>query len=106
VLLDRKYRVPYKVSKSSRYWKDTTVAARIINLLAEFYQIERGLARVFGETHIPLPTPGEVTTLSSLKRYEDGLDALVSAWVGIRFVGGTATAYGDANAAIWAPVRG
>jgi predicted RNase H-like nuclease len=104
VLLDRAYRVPYKVSKSSKYWKGATVAERIINLLAEFDQIERGLGRVFGDTHIPLPPASEVTTLSSLKRYEDGLDALVSAWVGSMFVGGTATAYGDASAAIWVPV--
>ncbi len=104
VLLDSTYRVPYKVSKSSKYWKDTTVAERIINLLAEFDRIERGLGRVFGDTHIPLPPASEVTTLSSLKRYEDGLDALVSAWVGSMVVGGTAKAYGDASAAIWVPV--
>jgi predicted RNase H-like nuclease len=106
VLLDRKYRVPYKVSKSLRYWKDATVAERIINLLAEFDQIERGLGRVFGDTHIPLPPASEVTTLSFLKRYEDGLDALVSAWVGSKFVAGTVTAHGDASAAIWVPVPG
>jgi predicted RNase H-like nuclease len=104
VLLDRTYRVPYKVGKSSRYWKGATVAERIVNLMAEFDQIERGLNRVFGDTHIPLPTPGEVATLSSLKRYEDCLDALVAAWVGSNFVDGTAMAYGDENAAIWVPV--
>jgi len=103
VLLDCAYRVPYKVSKSSKYWKDTKPAERIVNLLAEFEKIECGLRRVFGDLNLALPSTSEVTTLSFLKRYEDCLDALVSAWVGSRFIAGTVTAYGDETAAIWNP---
>ena len=103
VLLDLAYRVPYKVSKSSKYWKGAKPAERIMNLLTEFEQIECGLRRVFGDLNLALPSTSEVTTLSFLKRYEDCLDALVSAWVGSRFIAGNVTAYGDETAAIWNP---
>lgn len=103
VLLDRKYRVPYKVSKSSKYWKGTKSSERIVKLVAEFEQIERGLRDAFGDTKVTLPSSSDVHTLSSLKRYEDVLDALVSAWVGSKFMAGNATAYGDQSAAIWVP---
>ncbi len=74
-------------------------------MLTEFNHIERGLRRVYGDTQVPLPSVCQVKTLSSLKRYEDGLDALVSAWVGCMFMGGAAAAYGDSTAAIWVPFR-
>lgn len=105
VLLDRAYRVPYKVSKSSKYWKNASVTERISNLLVEFNHIERGLRRVFGDTLVSLPSASQVRTLHSLKRYEDALDALLSAWVGCMFTVGAAAAYGDSTAAIWVPFR-
>jgi predicted RNase H-like nuclease len=67
VLLNRAYRVPYKVSKSSRYWKNATVGERIVKLLAEFNQIERGLRHVLGDTRMSLPSPPEVRAVSFLK---------------------------------------
>lgn len=42
-------------------------------------------------------------SLSSLKRYEDALDALVCAWVGIKFMEGHALALGDDRCAVWVP---
>ncbi len=103
VLLARSYRVPYKVSKSAKYWPGTTIQERVAKLIGQFTSIEDALRRVFGETHIPLPKPSEVANLSQLKRYEDTLDALVSAWVGMQYVAGFASAYGDAAASIWVP---
>jgi predicted RNase H-like nuclease len=41
--------------------------------------------------------------LSRFKTYEDALDALVSAWVGMKYLEGNATPYGDSTAAIWIP---
>jgi hypothetical protein len=38
-----------------------------------------------------------------LKRYEDALDALISAWVGVEFINGRAIPYGDDAAAVWVP---
>ena len=105
VLLDREYRVPYKVSKSRKYWPQATVEERIRKLLGEFTSIERALNRALRETHIPLPSPSEVQKLRQLKRYEDVLDALISAWVGTQYVDGRSNAYGDAKAAIWVPSK-
>lgn len=103
VLLNSPYRVPYKAGKSNRYWPGTKVQERIANLLQQFALIEGALRRIFGDTHIPLPLPSEVATLSQLKRYEDALDALVCAWVGVGYIEGSASAYGDGAAAIWVP---
>lgn len=102
-LLGRSYRVPYKVAKSLQYWPGVTVPGRIKSLLAEFRIIDGALMSVFGPTRIPLPEARDVTRLAQLKRYEDALDALVSAWVAIEFVSGNADAYGDDTAAIWIP---
>jgi predicted RNase H-like nuclease len=102
-LLHRNYRVPYKVSKSKRYWPQQLIIQRIQNLLCEFVVIEAGLANIFGHTGIPLPSPSSTTSLASLKRYEDALDALVCAWVGTQYVSGTIVPYGDSTAAIWTP---
>jgi len=50
-----------------------------------------------------LPCSDTVPSLSHLKRYEDALDGLVSAWVGIEYLEGRAQAYGHATAAVWVP---
>lgn len=52
---------------------------------------------------VPLPRPQDVETLSSLKRYEDAIDALVCCWVGSQYLDGLAVALGDETAAIWCP---
>ena len=103
VLLQRDYRIPYKVSRSGKYWPGAPVSERISNLLVEFREIALGLARVFGATPVPLPEDDTVTKLATLKRYEDALDALICAWVGLAYLRGAATAYGDNSAAIWIP---
>lgn len=103
VLLGRAYRVPYKVSKSKKYWPQATIQERIRKLLEEFTAIENALRSAFGKTHIPLPSYGEVHKLSELKRYEDALDALISAWVGVEYIEGRSQAYGNDKAAIWVP---
>lgn len=102
-LLAVDYRVPYKVSRSSRYWKRTSVSERIEKLLAQFERIYSALTNEFGVLPVALPEPGEATSLASLKRYEDALDALICAWVGARFSAGAAESYGDESAAVWVP---
>jgi predicted RNase H-like nuclease len=102
-LMGRDYRVPYKVSRSSSYWKGETVSTRIAHLLAEFTQIRAGLEAKLGPIPLVLPKPADVQTLSSLKRFEDALDALVCAWVGACYARGAATAFGNETAAIWVP---
>ncbi len=102
-LLDRDYRLPYKVGKSRRYWPDTDVLTRIALLLDQFKDIDHTLTSVFGDTGLEIPEADEVRTLTALKRYEDAIDALICGWVGARYTDRSATAYGDETAAIWVP---
>lgn len=103
MLLASDYRVPYKVSRSSKYWKGASVKDRIDKLLHQFRRIEGALQKELGPIGFELPDGESVNRLSELKRFEDALDSLVCAWVGSRFSVGEATAYGDGNAAIWVP---
>ncbi len=103
VLLNCQFRVPYKVGKSKSYWPACNIRERISALLNEFQAIKQALTRLVGPTGLTLPNANDVSTLASLKCYEDALDALVSAWVGTRYVEGNAVPYGDATAAIWCP---
>ena len=41
--------------------------------------------------------------LTKGQHYEDTLDALISAWVGIECLVGRGDAFGDSTAAIWCP---
>ncbi len=102
-LLKRSRRIPYKVSKSRDYWPSFTLLQRIQALLTEFVAIHSALAAAFGPLNIPIPAEGSVQKLVYLKRYEDALDALVCAWVGMEFLAGRTVALGDDTAAIWCP---
>jgi len=102
-LLNRPRRVPYKVGKSISYWPTLTLKERIEKLHTEFVAIHKKLTVCFGPLNVPLPEPLNVQTLASLKRYEDTLDALVCAWVGVQFLEGRTVALGDDTAAIWCP---
>lgn len=102
-LLECEYRVPYKVAKSHRYWPKLTVMQRIAILLNEFRVIREALIRIVGPVALPLPQADAVPSLAALKRYEDAIDALVCAWIGICYLEGNADASGDETAAIWCP---
>lgn len=56
-LLGRPKRVPYKVTKSKRYWPELDAGARIVELLKQFGSIDKALRGVLGDTGIPLPQP-------------------------------------------------
>ena len=102
-LLNRDFRVPYKSGGTARYWPELSLPERADRLIAEFECIHAGLSNVIHEIPDFLPKAPYIGTLSSLKRYEDALDALVCAWVGTRYFEGFADPYGDKNAAIWVP---
>jgi predicted RNase H-like nuclease len=104
-LLQRDYRVPYKVSRSLRYWKaeQLPVSERIRRLLVEFRQIRAALNQHIGVIALPLPEPEQVSALAALKPLEDSLDALVCAWVGMEHRQGRTRGLGDSIAAIWCP---
>lgn len=96
-------RVPYKVSKSKKYWPGTTVEQRIRRLVSEFTPIHEALSQKVETIRVEIPTPKVVPSLSCLKRYEDALDALICGWVGIYYLDGKTIPYGDRHAAIWVP---
>jgi predicted RNase H-like nuclease len=97
------YRLPYKVSRSRRYWPGSSPAERRSKLLTQFQKIASALNSEIRDIPMELPDPTSAVPVSGLKRYEDSLDALVCAWVGAKYLEGEAVAYGDHTAAIWIP---
>lgn len=97
-------RVRYKVSKSPTFWPGKTAPERIELLLAEFHAILNGLAAHIDGISLQLPRAQDVKSLTSLKRYEDAIDALVCCWVGCQYLDGQAVAFGDDTSAIWCPI--
>ena len=104
-LLKRDYRVPYKVSRSGRYWKaeKLTCSERIERLLEQFQAIKTGLNQHISGIPDFIPAPYEVSTLASLKPVEDMLDGLICAWIGIEHLEGRTVGLGDHTAGIWIP---
>ena len=104
-LLERNYRVPYKVSRSGKYWKAENLARseRIERLLEQFQAIKDGLDEHIKGIPDLIPEPSEVTTLASLKPVEDMLDGLICAWIGIEHLEGRTVGLGDNTASIWIP---
>ena len=104
-LLRRPYRVQYKVAKALRYWPTLTVTQRIAALVGEFRVINEAITRIVGPVALPLSQANAVSSLAALKRYEDAVDALLCAWVGVCYLEGTAVPFGDETAAIWCPIE-
>lgn len=102
-LLHSDYRVPYKVAKTIRYWPDATLPVRVARLHEQHSIIRSALDAYVVDVPRQLPTPAHIGSLASLTAHEDTLDALVCAWVGIRYVQGERRAHGDESAAIWIP---
>jgi len=104
-LLDLDYRLPYKVAKSTKYWRGATATERRANLLHQLARIQRALALEIRDVDLRLPSSSPAGSFEQLKRYEDTLDALVCAWVGSRYLDGDIAPYGDEASAIWVPPR-
>ena len=79
---------------------------RIVRLLSQFADIYAAVGNEIEGVSLALPTAATVPSLSSLKRYEDALDALVCGWVDAQYAQGNAIPYGDATAAVWVPRPG
>lgn len=100
-LLERSYRVPYKVSRAAQYWPGLPLVERTRRLADELSALHDVLTHRFAG--LSMPRPPRATTLAGLKRYEDGLDALVCAFIGVEVIEGRGMAFGDETAAIWLP---
>ena len=105
-LMNLPRRPPYKVARNARYWRGAQAAERIDNLLQVWSAIFATLQQAMVELSFNIPERCNVPRLSALKPYEDGLDALISAYVGALFLQGKTEAFGDADAAIWVPKIG
>ena len=102
-LMQCDHRLPYKVGKARKYWPGASVTERRRRLLRGWQQVLERLAETIGDMPLPLPPLSEEGSLASLKRYEDTLDALICAWVGVQYLEGRAVPLGDETAAIWVP---
>lgn len=96
-------RFEYKVGHSLKFWKGAGVPERIAKVLGQFGRIARALSGAFAGVDFQLPTEAETATLAALKPWEDRLDALVCAWMGVRYLEGGAVPLGDATSAVWCP---
>lgn len=93
-LLGADYRVPYKLSRTAQYWPELDLGARRRKLLRQWAAIRRALMSKIDRIALP-PARAE-------KRYEDALDALTCAWIGMQYLDGRVRPYGDDFAAVWA----
>ena len=101
-LLGEGYRVPYKVARAGQYWPEATPAERRA-------RIRENLGRILGALQerirgIRLRLPAGSAGPKEIKAFEDTLDGLVCAWIGMRYLEGQCVSYGDETAAIWAPL--
>ncbi|KKB10151.1 DUF429 domain-containing protein [Devosia chinhatensis] len=96
-------RLPYKVHNRGKYWPALTGPERLANLFAQWTTILAALDIVLPGTAALAPLPAPDAPLRHLKAFEDSLDAIICAWVGICALEGRAIAHGDARSAIWVP---
>jgi predicted RNase H-like nuclease len=102
-LLGENERLKYKTSKTSKYWKGESLDHRRSHLLEVWGKILEALNLEIGSIPDNILKNAGDRGLNYLKRFEEALDALVCAWVGIMFIQGKATPFGDEEAAIWVP---
>ncbi len=103
VLCDCDYRIPYKVQKVRKYWPNDRADTRRSKVLQQMCTILDALKCVICDIPLDLNKVAENATFAELKAIEDMIDALVCAWVGIKYLCGEADPYGDDSAAIWVP---
>jgi predicted RNase H-like nuclease len=104
-LTDAAERLPYKVGKIGKYWPKLEPSQRRGNVRAQWKVIVTALDDRIEGVRTSLPEIAESASGLALKSYEDRLDAIVCAWVGVCALEGVADAIGDLNAAIWIPSR-
>lgn len=104
-LCDASVRIPYKAAKVGRYWPELSSSGRRSRLYEQWSNIVQRLDREISGVAPSFPLPALNASGIAIKAYEDRLDAVVCAWVGICALKGRALAIGDEDAAIWVPAR-
>ncbi len=96
-------RLPYKASKVRSYWPALNPAQRRKRLYQQWSEIVALLDCEISGVAEALPRLELRASGVAVKAFEDKLDAIVSAWVGICALEGRAKPFGDPDAAIWIP---
>ena len=102
-LLGATYRLPYKAGNTSKYWRGLPLAERRLRLYEVWATIVAALDGVLAGSAAALPLPPLGARGSTLKAFEDRLDAVVAAFAGAMALDGRARAHGDAVSAVWVP---
>jgi predicted RNase H-like nuclease len=108
-LMDVEVRPAYKVAKMARYFRTEipplSQNQRIDRILKTWTNILTLLGREISVLRFELPDRLRVKFATELKPYEDKLDALISALVGVYVLEGKAEPLGDDDCAIWVPIK-
>ncbi len=96
-------RLPYKASKVGTYWPSATRSERRTRLYQQWREIIASLEGEIGGVATALPKLESNAGVADMKAYEDMLDAITCAWVGVCALDGRAIPYGNDDAAIWIP---
>lgn len=100
-------RLPYKYGKRSKYWPGELSLVRKANIWREMRSIATLMDNeIMGVERALPPLEWETASGSDWKAYEDMLDAVICAAVGICVLEGRAVPFGDASSAIWIPKPG
>ncbi|RUZ81270.1 DUF429 domain-containing protein [Mesorhizobium sp. M7A.F.Ca.US.006.01.1.1] len=100
-------RLPYKFGNRRKYWPDEPRYVRLLNIWREMRTIVGLLDNeVAGVEQALSAFNWEAASAKEWKAYEDMLDAVVCAAVGICVLDGRAIPFGDENSAIWVPKPG
>lgn len=98
-------RLPYKIARAHRYWPTAHPDERRSRILEQWSKIVDSLEIEVAGVKAAMASLGLENSGAALKAYEDALDAVVCAWVGIRVLEGRAMPFGDDTSSIWVPAR-
>ncbi len=96
-------RLPYKAANTRKYWPSLSPEQRRTRLFREWERIAALLETEIARVGATLPELNQSWIRAEMKAYEDTLDAVVCAWVGICALEGRARPFGDDRSAIWIP---
>ena len=96
-------RLPYKFSNRGKYWPQADQLERRTLLIQQWNEIVALLEGQIAGVARALPTLALDMSGPEMKAYEDALDAIICAWVGVCALEGRATPFGDENSTIWIP---
>jgi predicted RNase H-like nuclease len=96
-------RLPYKASKVRSYWPSATPSERRARLYRQWLEIVTLLEKEIAGVGAKLPRLEMGLSGVKTKAYEDMLDAIICAWVGVCALERRAMPFGDDDSAIWVP---